>query len=501
MSVVAERPLGELEDELALLSAHLSAGMARWLEVLAEFDLRLGWKAWGGCSRWLAWRCGLDNRTARERVRVARALGGLPLIRAAFRRGELSYAKVRALTRVSAPANEEELLELAGELTASQLERALSAARRVDDSLASRVQDAERLSWTWAQDGSLVFSGRLASEDGALFLKALEVARERLWRAARDEEPAVVEASESGSAEPPAAVPGPSRVEALLAMADASLARDGERSGGDRYQVVVHVDVATLSSDAPGISVLEDGPPVAFETVRRLSCDSSLVALLEGADRPLGIGRKTRAVPPSLRRALRARDGCCRFPGCTNSRGLQAHHLEHWADGGPTELTNLILLCRHHHRLVHEDGWTVNHDGLFHDPFGLPVPTVPGTPKGRLDELRALNEQLDLGPHTGKHGRGEQIDLGYVSDALVRIIKRCRTKPRPRLVWTFTEYDAKRDRYGPARIDTPDQNGVIIATEHLANRINLFHANMLALERGLAVQVEESCSPNSGILR
>ena len=376
MAVLAERPLGELEDELAALSAHLSAGMARWLEVLAEFDLRLGWKAWGGCSRWLAWRCGLDARTARERVRVARALGGLPLIRAAFGRGELSYAKVRALTRVDAPANEAELLELAGELTAGQLERVLSAARRVDDSFASRVQEAERLSWTWAADGSLVFSGRLAPEDGALFLKALEVTRERLWQA-QNEKPAVAEVPESGSAEPPAAALGPSRVEALLAMADASLARDGERSGGDRYQVVVHVDAATLTSAAPGMCVLEDGPPVAVETARRLSCDSSLVALLEGADRPLGVGRKTRAVPPSLRRALRARDGCCRFPGCTNIRGLHAHHLEHWADGGPTELTNLILLCRRHHRLVHEDGWTVNQAGLFRDPFGLPIPTRP----------------------------------------------------------------------------------------------------------------------------
>jgi hypothetical protein len=489
MPVLAGRPLGELEDELASLSSHLSAGMARWLELLAEFDLRLGWKAWGGCSRWLAWRCGLDGRTARERVRVARALGGLPLIRAAFGRGELSYAKVRALTRVEAPANEDELLELAGELTAGQLERALSAARRVDPVLAGRVQEAERLSWTWAADGSLVFSGRLAPEDGALFLKALEVARERLWQASR-EEPAVAEASESGSAEPLAL--GPSRVEALVAMADASLAQDSVRSGGDRYQVVVHVDAATLASDAPGVSALEDGPPIALETVRRLACDSSLVALLEGTNRPLGVGRKTRAVPPSLRRALKARDGCCRFPGCTNTRGLHAHHLEHWAHGGPTELANLILLCRRHHRLVHEGGWTVDPAGLFSDPFGLPVRPVPPLPHGRLEKLRALNEQLDLGPDTGKHGSGERIDLGYVSDPLVRIVKRRRSKPRPRLIWTFTEYDAKRDRFGPARIDTPDQNGVIIATEHLANRINLFHANMLALERGLELDIRSA---------
>ena len=476
----------ELADELASLSAHLSAGMARWLELLGEFDRRLGWLAWGGCSRWLAWRCGLDGRTAREHVRVARALGGLPLIRAAFGRGELSYAKVRALTRVSAPANEDELVALAGELTASQLERALSAARRVDDSLAGRVQEAERLTWTWAQDGSLVFGGRLAPEDGTLFLKALEVARERLWQAEREQTPEP-EVSGGGSAEPRVPVPGPSRVEALLAVADASLATDAERRGGDRYQVVVHVDAAALTSDAPGICALEDGPPIALETALRLTCDSSLVALLEGAERPLGVGRKTRAVPPSLRRALKARDGCCRFPGCTNTRGLNAHHVEHWTRGGPTDLENLMLLCRRHHRLVHEGGWTVDPAGVFRDPFGLVVPTVPLMPRGRLEELRALNEQLDLGPSTGKHGSGEQIDLGYVSDALVRIIKRRRTKPRPRLVWTFTQYDAKRDRYGPARIDTLDQHGNVVATEHLADRITQFHATMLALERGFVL--------------
>ena len=243
--------------------------------------------------------------------------------------------------------------------------------------------------------------------------------------------------------------------------------------------------------------MLADGPPVALETVRRLSCDSSLVALLEGADRLLGVGRKTRAVPPSLRRALKARDGCCRFPGCTNTRGLHAHHLEHWADGGPTDLENLILLCRRHHRLVHEDGWTVNHAGLFHDPFGQPIPPVPTTPQGRLETLRALNEQLELGPHTGKHGRGERIDHGYVSDALARIIKRRRGTPRPRLVWTFTEHGPKHDRYGPARIDTPDQNGNIIATQHLADRISQFHAAMLALERGLELDIRSATYPHS----
>ena len=108
-----------------------------------------------------------------------------------------------------------------------------------------------------------------------------------------------------------------------------------------------------------------------------------------------------------------------------------------------------------------------------------------------------MNEQLDLGPDTGKHGRGERIDLRYVSDALVRIVKRRRSKPRLPLVWTFTEYNAKRDRYGPARIDTPDQNGNIIATQHLADRISQFHANMLALERGLEIDIRSATYPLS----
>ncbi|HEX4519923.1 MAG TPA: hypothetical protein VH063_10120 [Gaiellaceae bacterium] len=272
-----ERPLLEVEDELATLSAHLSAGMARWLALLGEFDRRLGWSDWGSCACWLAWRCGLDGRTAREHVRVSRALNGLPLVRGAFERGELSYAKVRALTRVAAPVNEDELLELAGELTASQLERALAAVTRVDPDVAAAVQEAERLSWHWADDGSLVFSGRLAPEDGAVFLKALEVAGERLYRAGREQPPSL-EGPEAGSAEPPAA--SPSRVEALLAIADASLARDVERSGGDRYQVVVHVAAEVLGADAAGSArsrtvLRSPGRPRVGSHAMRLSSRSS----------------------------------------------------------------------------------------------------------------------------------------------------------------------------------------------------------------------------------
>src|SRR5215210_133018 len=114
----------ELEDEIATLAAHIYAGTCRWLDLVAELDRR---GSLAGCStaEWLAWRCALTPRAAREHVRVARCLGELPLIHDAFACGELSYAKVRALTRVAEPGNEEELLELARHMTASQLERAV----------------------------------------------------------------------------------------------------------------------------------------------------------------------------------------------------------------------------------------------------------------------------------------------------------------------------------------------------------------------------------------
>ena len=120
----------EFEDELAGLAAHINAGTCRWLELVAEVDRRN--KLVGcTCAQWLAWRCGLTPRTAREHVRIARSLGGLPVIRSAFARGQISFAKARALTRVADSANEEGLLELALELTAAQLERALRAYHRV----------------------------------------------------------------------------------------------------------------------------------------------------------------------------------------------------------------------------------------------------------------------------------------------------------------------------------------------------------------------------------
>jgi Domain of unknown function (DUF222)/HNH endonuclease len=402
MSDPAAASLAELEDELATLAAHLYAGTCRWLELVGELDRRGGWAESGGCrscAEWLAWRCALTPRAAREHVRVARRLSTLPLIRDAFARGELSYAKVRALTRVAAPGSEEELLELASALTAAQLERTVRAYRRVTTEEARLAQEEAVLSVSWSEDGSLELHGRLAPEDGTLFLRALEAVRDARWREVR------------GSAEPRPARQA-SNAEALVALAEAALAApDASRPGGERYQVVVHADLDVLARDGEGGCELEDGSALAPETARRLACDASVV---RG-------GRRSRSIPPVLRRALRGRDRGCRFPGCENRRFVDAHHVRHWAKGGATTLENLVLLCRRHHRAVHEGGYRVDRYGRFFDPFGNPIPRAPCLPRGHPGALLLFNRGRSLDAGTCKTGAGERLRLADAVDALLAL--------------------------------------------------------------------------------
>jgi hypothetical protein len=193
--------------------------------------------------------------------------------------------------------------------------------------------------------------------------------------------------------------------------------------------VVVHVDAPVLAdADHPGQSVLEDGARVAAETSQRLACDASRVVMQHDEDgRLLEIGARTRTIPPALRRALQHRDRGCRFPGCGVRVG-QGHHIHHWAQGGPTTLSNLALLCRRHHRAVHEEGFQVERgaDGelAFRHPRGWAIPHVPGPPD--LDTapekwIRAQNEAegIVVDAHTATPGwLGERLDLGYALDVL-----------------------------------------------------------------------------------
>jgi hypothetical protein len=389
--------LDDLEAELATLAAHLYAGTCRWLELVAELDRREGWAqdGCGSCAEWIAWRCALTPRAAREHVRVARCLSELPLTHDAFARGELSYAKVRALTRVASRETEEELLDLSRLQTAAQLERTVRAYRRVSTQEAREQLDGAYLNVFWGADGSLEIHGRLAPEDGALLLRALDSLRDSIWKDGR------------GSAEPRASRQA-SNAEALVAVAESALAHEGgTRSGGERYQVVVHADEFALAN---GGCELEDGSALAPETARRIACDASVVR----------DGRRTRTIPPSVRRALRARDGGCRFPGCENRRFVDAHHVRHWAHGGESTLSNLVLLCRRHHRAVHEGGYRVDAEGRFFNAWGKELAPAPPLPRGDLSELRTADATL-------QRGTGERLDLAASVDAMLSIDRRARS--------------------------------------------------------------------------
>jgi len=406
-------------DELASLSAHLSAATARWLELVWELHER------GDSSdlqAFLAWRCGITGREAREFLRVAEALQELPVTRAAFGRGELTFSKVRALTRVATGSSEEGLLELAAALTASQLERALRAFRRVAAEDAREAHELEYVDYYLDDDGTLFLRARLAAEDGTLLIRALEVARERVLERRRKERTkaanqpqAQADPEVGGAAVDP---PRPARVEALLDLAEASLEAASE-PGGARARIVVHVDAAALCTDGRGRSELEDGPLISPETARRLGCDADVVAQVERDGLPLSVGRSRRSVPPALRRLLEARDdhSCC-FPGCERRRHLQAHHRTHWAHGGETSLANLVLLCYRHHRLVHEGGYTVEGDPeagfWFRNRHGIVWPLAPPRPPpGRPDDLLAANHAhgLRIDPNTNQNGSWGNYDL------------------------------------------------------------------------------------------
>ena len=421
--------LDRLGDQIAELSAHLDAATARLLALIREFDDRGGWNTgFRSCAEWLAWRVGLDPGAARERVRVARALGTLPVLSEALAKGELSYAKVRALTRVATPETEARLVAVGRAGTAAHVERIVRGWRRLDRRAeareAARQHTGRALHVHRDDDGTVVLRGRLTPEAGELFLRALDAAREALYQRRR--------AGVPFASDPAAELPtGPQqRADALALLAEAALHHELDPGApGERYQVVVHVDAGVLADpDQPGQSVLEDGSHVSAETSRRLACDASRVVMRQDQDgRMVEIGARTRTIPPALRRALHHRDRNCRFPGCRVRFG-QGHHVRHWAQGGPTTLSNLALLCRRHHRAVHEEGYQVERmpDGAlqFRRPDGRVLPDVSPPPVVPADPAAALRERhsaqgLQLHARTGLAGwLGERLDVGWAIGVL-----------------------------------------------------------------------------------
>lgn len=346
--------------------------------LIREFDERAGWLKWGleSCSQWLHWRCDLSPSAAREKVRVAHALKELPDISIAFSEGRLSYSKARALTRVATAVNESELLSFALSTTAARVEERCHQIRNTaPDAVCVADRTHERRSlrvWRDLARGTMTLTVELPLESGELVCQALDKAVEADACPGPDREP------ESWSAQ---------QADALVCVAKGYLCggADGRSSTADTYQVVVHVDGGALRGE-------EGRSDLPVESVRRLTCDGGVVKMVNGLDgEPLSVGRGRRTVPAALKRALWSRDGGCAFPGCTNQRFVDAHHVRHWADGGETSIDNLVLLCSRHHRMVHEGGYAIRKDyrgrWYFRRPDGRAIPAHGYQPDDMIDDI------------------------------------------------------------------------------------------------------------------
>jgi hypothetical protein len=267
-----------LGDEIGELSARLDAATQRLLACIRQFDEAGGWQRQGAisCAHWLAWRIGLDTATARERCRVARALGSLPAIDQAFARGELSYAKVRAMTRVATPDNEARLLELARHATGAQLERICRGLRQVNVNMAMEVGDEPPPEDRCVRErhlpsGMVRLELTLSPDDAALVLQAVEKARDGLRQEQRERN---ADAADVSAETPTSFRTPPTRADGVVHVARGFLsggeatnmsAVNSAGKGADGYQVVVHLDQDVLAPDGEMAATLDDGTRVSAE--------------------------------------------------------------------------------------------------------------------------------------------------------------------------------------------------------------------------------------------
>jgi hypothetical protein len=349
ISTLKTRSLDTLEDDIISLSQQINQWEYQFLSLVREFDLRQGWRAYhfNNCAEWLNMKCGISPGTAREKVRVAKTLFDLPLCSEAFEKGTLSYSKVRAMTRAATRHNEAELVDYALNATAHQVEqhcqRLRNADRRLSTPDAKRAYRERSLMRTCHPNGTMSINIELPQELGDLVMKAIEVAAETCPQ----------ETDTEGKEASKATAFFARQADALVEVAKHYLSGSTESRDTPNHQVLVHIDETALH-DQGGKSDL----PV--ESVRRIACDADLVEVTrDNKGNVLNLGRKHRVVSPQLKKALLVRDRSCRFPGCTHEKYLDAHHVEHWADGGETNLENTLLLCDSHHRLLHEGAYAI----------------------------------------------------------------------------------------------------------------------------------------------
>lgn len=358
-----ERRIEELQRQINRLQAEIIE-----LTAAAEADRSFAFTGAVTTADWLVAATNVTARTARSWVRVARKLEDLPDVANALRAGDVGVEQVAALVRF---VETDEPVHVRRDYFATPADELAEVARFNRTMPPERVRDRrfDRYHHGRYSDNGLMYEyeGALPAADGAVLDKAVRrlAARDRI-----DEHGAYKLADHA-------------QADAMVEMASQALGRE---SDPDRATVVVHVDAAALASpDRAGR--LEEDAVVPVHSVRRMLCDGRAQLQLDGPKgAPVGVGRVQRTVPPWLQRMVRDRDRTCRFPGCARRRWVHSHHMTRWADGGATDLDNLITLCGFHHRVLHEEcwsvrydesgrlEWTTTHDLVYHDlPLTEPV--------------------------------------------------------------------------------------------------------------------------------
>jgi hypothetical protein len=325
---------------------------AEGLRRLRRFDVGEGYASSGALSAkaWLRWQCNLTGNAAKEQVVISRKMAALPRVEQAFAKGDFSYRHVSLIVETASqlgdkfdPQAENILVDVAREQDPWRLKTAIWHLRHClepDGVLreANEANDRRFLHLSQTFDGIFRLDGQFDAEGGAVLRTALD---------------AVMGPRQAGDDRMHSERCADAAVELARRQLDGGQLPE---VGGQKPHLAVSVDLATLSKQPGSMAAeLEWSMPIPAETARRLACDAAITPIIDGeAD------HTSRVIPGPLRRTLAARDKGCRFPGCERPPGwTDVHHLKHWADGGPRTLDNLVLLCRRHHRLVHEEGWTL----------------------------------------------------------------------------------------------------------------------------------------------
>ncbi len=382
--------LDDLRVVLMEACASVAAAQARIAQGLAVFRARGGEGMGSGFSsfgQWASVDLGITSRAASGLADAGDQLASRPEVRKAWESGALSTAKAQCVLSVATEESEAPWCDLAQETSSTQLSRIAAAYRRskraeVDKQSGRDAEDREQrcgLWWHDRDDGLRELLAVLTADDAAVVEAALETEMETQWRASRP--PSDARNSDDADESDPAPRPTAARrVDGLVGVAANRLsAGTVPVVRGEHTEVVLHVDERFLIGETEsGLCHLTNGPGLSRVEARRLACDARIRALVKGADGSLvDLGRSQRLVSDRQRRLLTARDHGCRFPGCANTRYVDAHHVVEWEAGGPTDMANLISLCNRHHRLLHHGSFRIDADGAegfsFFDRSDRPI--------------------------------------------------------------------------------------------------------------------------------